>query len=105
RDTTGKEPNYSLLLEEIASSPDERRAILHSYIEPDEHDREEGRKIPTSAHQAIANLVRAGYLRVIVTTNFDRLMENALREQGIEPTVIASTDALAGAEPLTHSSC
>jgi hypothetical protein len=32
-------------------------------------------------------------------------MENALRERGIEPTVIASLDALAGAEPITHSAC
>lgn len=105
REKTGQEPNYSVLLEEIASSPDERRAILHRYIEPDEQDREEGRKTPTKAHHAIAQLVRAGYVRVIVTTNFDRLMENALREQGIEPTVVASADALAGAEPLTHSRC
>lgn len=105
REKTGQEPNYSLLLEEIASSPDERRAILHRYIEPDEQDRAEGRKIPTKAHHAIAQLVRAGYVRVIATTNFDRLMENALREQGIEPTVVASADALAGAEPLTHSRC
>ena len=105
REKTGREPNYSVLLEEIASSPDERRAILHRYIEPDEQDREEGRKTPTKAHHAIAQLVRAEYVRVIVTTNFDRLMENALREQGIEPTVIASADALAGAEPLTHSRC
>jgi hypothetical protein len=29
--------------------------------------------------------------------NFDRLMENALREHGVEPTVVASVDALAGA--------
>jgi hypothetical protein len=36
RDTTGAEPNYSVLLEELASSPDERRSILHSYIEPNE---------------------------------------------------------------------
>ncbi|HCI4012291.1 TPA: SIR2 family protein [Pseudomonas aeruginosa] len=105
REKTGQEPNYSVLLEEIASSPDERRAILHRYIEPDQQDREEGRKTPTKAHHAIAQLVRAGYVRVIVTTNFDRLMENALREQGIEPTVVASADALAGAEPLTHSRC
>lgn len=105
REKTDQEPNYSVLLEEIASSPDERRAILHRYIEPDEQDREEGRKTPTKAHHAIAHLVRAGYVRVIVTTNFDRLMENALREQGIEPTVVASADALAGAEPLTHSRC
>lgn len=105
RERTSQEPNYSLLLEEIATSPDERRAILHRYIEPDEQDREEGRKTPTKAHHAVAHLVRAGYVRVIVTTNFDRLMENALREQGIEPTVVASADALAGAEPLTHSRC
>lgn len=105
RDKTGQEPNYSALLEEIASSPDERRAILHRYIEPDEQDQEEGRKVPTKAHQAIAQLVRSGHIRVIVTTNFDRLMENALREQGVEPTVVSSADALAGAEPLTHSRC
>ena len=105
REKTGEEPNYSVLLEDIASSPDERRAILHRYIEPDEQDRDEGRKIPTRAHHAIAQLVRSGHVRVIVTTNFDRLMENALREQGVEPTVVSSADALAGAEPLTHSRC
>jgi hypothetical protein len=105
RQTTGQEPDYSALLEELASSPEERRSILHSYIEPTEEDREEGRKVPTAAHRAIADLVRGGYIRVIVTTNFDRLMENALRERGIEPTVVASIDALAGAEPITHSAC
>lgn len=105
RKTTGEEPNYSSLLEELASSPEERRAILHSYIEPTPEDREAGKKIPTAAHRAIADLVRGGYVRVIVTTNFDRLMENALRERGIEPTIVSSVDALAGAEPITHSAC
>ncbi|MDQ8727387.1 SIR2 family protein [Bradyrhizobium sp. LHD-71] len=105
REKTGEEPNYSTLLEQLASSPEERRSILHSYIEPTEEDREEGRKIPTAAHHAIADLVRGGYIRVIVTTNFDRLMENALRERGIEPTVVSSVDALNGAEPITHSAC
>lgn len=105
RDRTGKEPNYSTLLEELASSPEERRSILHSYIEPTDEDREEGRKVATAAHDAIADLVRGGYIRVLITTNFDRLMENALRERGIEPTVVASVDALAGAEPITHSAC
>ena len=103
--TTGKEPNYSDLLEEIASTPDERRSILHSYIEPTDEEREQGKKVPTPAHHAIAALVRAGFIRVIITTNFDRLMENALREKGIEPTLVASEDALKGAEPLTHSQC
>lgn len=104
-ETTGDEPNYSKLLEELASTPDERRAILHSYIEPTDEDRETKRKIPTAAHHALAEMVRAGYVRVIVTTNFDRLMENALREHGVESTVVASADALTGAEPLTHSAC
>jgi len=105
REETGEEPNYSTLLADLASSPDQRRAILHGYIEPDAADREEGRKVPTQAHAAIAALVAAGYIRVIITTNFDRLLENALREAGVEPTIVASVDALAGAEPIIHSQC
>ena len=105
REKTGQEPNYSVLLGELAASPSERRSILHSYIEPNDEDREAGRKVPTAAHKAIAALARSGYIRVIITTNFDRLTENALRECGVEPTVVASEDALKGAEPITHSTC
>ncbi|WP_338835174.1 SIR2 family protein [Bradyrhizobium septentrionale] len=101
----GKEPNYSELLDQLASTPDERRSVLHSYIEPNAEDVEAGRKIPTRAHQAIARLVAAGHVRVIITTNFDRLTENALRENGVEPTVISSDDSLKGAVPLIHSRC
>lgn len=105
RSRTGAEPNYSTLLEDLGSTPAERRAVLHSYIEPTPEDIEQGRKVPTAAHRSIARLVAAGYIRVIITTNFDRLMENALRDEGVEPTVVSSVDALAGAEPLTHSRC
>jgi SIR2-like domain len=97
-----KDPNYSEILDALAATPGERRAILHTYIEPQEG--EESRR-PTKAHHAIARLVAAGAVRVIITTNFDRLIENALREVGIEPTVIASKDALAGASPLIHARC
>lgn len=105
REKTGQEPDYSALLGDLAASPEERRSILQSYIEPTDQDRENGRKTPTEAHYAIADLVGSGHIRVIVTTNFDRLMENALRERGVEPTIVASVDALAGAEPITHSAC
>ena len=105
QEKNGKEPDYSDLVFELGSSRDERRSILHGYIEPSAEDREEGRKIPTQAHYAIADLVRAGFLRVIITTNFDRLLENALREKGVEPTIVASVDALKGAEPLAHTEC
>lgn len=101
----GKEPNYSEILDVLAGSPDERRSILHSYIEPTPEDISEGRKVPTKAHHAIAWLAREGFLKVIVTTNFDRLMENALREAGVEPTVIRSEDDIVGAIPLIHSRC
>jgi hypothetical protein len=105
RNEIGGEPEYSALLAELANTPAERRSILHSYIEPDDDDRAEGKKLPTVAHRAIASLVRDGYVRVIVTTNFDRLLENALRETGVEPTVVSSVDALSGAEPIIHSTC
>lgn len=105
RKKTGQEPDYSALLEELGASPEERRSILHGYIEPTDEDREEGRKVPTAAHEAIADLIQSGHIRVVITTNFDRLLENALRERGVEPTVVASADALEGAEPLTHTSC
>src|SRR4051812_4636838 len=97
---TGEVPNYSEVLDRLSSTPDERRAILHGYIEPTPEDIEEGRKRPTKAHRAIAQLVRDRLVRVIITTNFDRLLENALREEGVEPTIISSVDALAGAVPL-----
>lgn len=101
----GSEPNYSELLSKLSQSPDERRAILHRFIEPTPEEVDEGIKVPTKAHRAIARLVRDGYIRVIITTNFDRLLENALREVGVEPTVIRSDDDLRGAVPLIHSRC
>ena len=105
RERTGKEPDYSELVGELGSSRDERRSILHSYIEPSDEDRAEGRKLPTAAHYAVADLVQSGYVRAVITTNFDRLLESALRERGVEPTVVASPDMLKGAEPLIHSDC
>jgi hypothetical protein len=72
REKTGWEPNYSTLLEELALSAEERRSILHSYIEPNEQDRLEKRKIPTEAHRSLADLVATGHIRLIITTNFDR---------------------------------
>lgn len=98
----GKEPNYSEILDTLDSTPAGRRAILHDFIEKTE-DGEPRR--PTEAHHAIARLVKAGAVRVIITTNFDRLIENALRDAGIEPTVIASDDAIKGATPLVHAGC
>jgi hypothetical protein len=102
RNKHGAEPSYSEILGALASTSAERRAILQRYIEPSEGG--DIRK-PTKAHHVIAQLVAFGAVRVVITTNFDRLIENALREAGVEPTVISGDDAIAGATPLVHSKC
>ncbi|MCK4250409.1 SIR2 family protein [candidate division WOR-3 bacterium] len=100
-----EEPDYSKLLEELATTQTERRALLNAYFEPTEEDREKDMKIPTKAHTAIASLVKQGYIKVILTTNFDRLMEQALEGEGMIPDVISSEDSLKGTIPLDHSKC
>ena len=102
RSVYGEAPNYSVLLDAIASTQAERRSILHSYIEPAGED---GGRRPTVAHRAIAQLVARGVVRVLVTTNFDRLLEQALIAEGVEPIVISGEDSLAGAVPLIHARC
>jgi hypothetical protein len=98
------DPDYSSLLEQLAISPAERTAALARYF--DGSGDPDGVPLqPTKAHIAIAKMVSRGYIRVIVTTNFDRLMERALEAQGISPTIIATPDAIQGALPLAHATC
>ena len=104
-ETYGREPDYSDLLDQLTRTPAERQQLLREYFEPTEQEREEGRKQPTEAHRAIAALASQGYIKVILTTNFDRLMENALKDSGIEPAIISSPDQVGGALPLVHMTC
>lgn len=101
----GEEPGYSRLLDALAKTPAERAQILRAYFEPSEEERRDGTKSPTKAHRAIARLVSSGHIRVILTTNFDRLMERALEEVGVAPTVISTPDQVEGAVPLAHMKC
>ncbi len=104
-DKFGQEPDYSVILASIAKTPAERQQLLRSYWEPSEQEREEGTKQPTAAHRAISSLVERGFIKVIITTNFDRLMETALAEVGVTPTVLSTPDQVAGAVPLIHTRC
>jgi hypothetical protein len=103
--TFGKEPDYSELLDALGKFAPERRGLLRGYIEPTEDEKEQGAKVPTEAHKSIAELVAKGYIRVILTTNFDRLLEESLATAGVAPTVIGTPDAAIGALPLIHSNC
>jgi hypothetical protein len=61
--------------------------------------------LTTPAHKAIAHLVAEGYVRVIITTNFDRLLESALEAERASATVLATPDSIDGAMPLVYMNC
>lgn len=100
----GQQLGYSSLLAGLApSSQAARRGLIKGFFETDPADTDAAAKVPTAAHRAIAALVKDGYLRVVVTTNFDRLMERALDEAGVLPQVIATDAAVHGMTPLQHA--
>ena len=105
QDKFGVPPDYSDLLEQLAKTPSERQQLLRRYWEPNDEEREENKKQPTAAHRAIAGMALKGSIRVVVTTNFDRLIETALADAGVNATVISSPDQIQGALPLIHTQC
>lgn len=97
------ELGYDSLLEALAPTPATRQGLLAGFFEPTDEEREEGVKVPSRAHQALAQLVKRGAVRVVLTTNFDRLTEQALGAAGVAPQVITRPDAVNGMAPLTHA--
>ncbi|WP_419706522.1 SIR2 family protein [Promicromonospora sp. NFX87] len=93
---------YSSLLQKLAPTAPTRQAILESFLEPKAGEDVEPIR-PSRAHEALAQLVKRGVVRVIVTTNFDRLMEQALHAAGVEPQVISRPSAAVGMRPLAHA--
>ncbi|MEI6514210.1 MAG: SIR2 family protein [bacterium] len=102
---TGEEANYSKVLEYLSRTRHGRQSILKEYFEPTEQEREQGRKVPQLAHRAIARLASMGHVRVIITTNFDRLIEKALEELNINPIVISTVAAASGAVHFGAQEC
>lgn len=95
------EPRYDTLLSAIAPTDAARQALLRPYFDPPPGAG--GPIAPTTAHQALGQLCASGYVRVIVTTNFDRLIERGLEQAGVSPQVIATPAAAAGMTPLVHA--
>lgn len=93
---------YSSLLEAVAPTPSARQAILDPYFVPEDGE-EATDKAPTAAHRAIARMVKRGSFRVILTTNFDRLMERALEGVGLSPQVVSRPEQIDAIKPLPHS--
>lgn len=102
REQFGERPGYSTVVSRLAGSQEDRQRLLRGYFEPSEEDKEEGRKLPTVAHRALATLAAGGHVRVILTTNFDKLMERALEAAGVVPTVVSTAG---GMLPIQHNEC
>lgn len=105
REQFDEAPDYSKLLANMTRTQAERQALLKPYFEPKQEEKAEGIKVPTSTHKAIARMVKHGYIKMILTTNFDRLLETALEAEGVVPDIISNENDLLGAIPFTHSKC
>ncbi|WP_315558637.1 SIR2 family protein [Hoylesella nanceiensis] len=103
KDKYQQSASYSSLLGEIVKTPTERVQLMKSFFEPTDEENEVGWKTPTKAHLSIARLAKKGYVRVILTTNFDRLLEKAFDLEGVTPQVISHEGAISQATPIVHS--
>lgn len=92
----GQPLGYSNLLSALAPTPAARRGLLAGFFEPTSADVEAGHKAPSDAHRAIAEMAKRGLVRVILTANFDRLIERALEDAGVSPHVASRSDARPG---------
>jgi hypothetical protein len=97
----GCEARYDKLLGQLAPTDRLRRDILRRYFEVSEGT--ETPLEPTTAHRVIAKLCAQGRVRVILTTNFDHLMEHALDEAGAASQVLVSPNDRKGMTPLQHA--
>ena len=101
----GSASRYDHLLQHLTATQTERQKLLKNFFLPREVDGESVAFKPTEAHRAIAKLVSSGRIKIILTTNFDQLMETALRDIGIEPTIIREESQLQGLAPLHSQDC
>lgn len=94
---------YSALLAAVAPSSAARQGLLSEYFVATEEDRDNGLKVPTAGHRAIAEMVKGGWIRVVVTTNFDKLVEQALDAVGVAYQVVSRPSAASAVMPLAHA--
>ncbi|MFE9789813.1 SIR2 family protein [Nocardia salmonicida] len=94
---------YSTLLAALAPGQAARQGLLENYFVPTDEDRENGLKVPGPAHLAVAELVKIGAVKVVLTTNFDRLIEQALDSVGVHYQVLSRPEAAKAMTPLPHA--
>jgi len=88
RERYGKEPTFAGLFGRLKAHAGDKEAILREYFTIKDGEGEWVAPEPSPAHREIATMVREGLISLIITTNFDNLMEQALQNEGIQPAVI-----------------
>lgn len=101
----GEEPRYDEVLELFGKGSADRQAFVRPYFEPTQTEKDNGIKVPGIAHKSIARLVEQGYVHVILTTNFDRLLEGALSDVGVTPNVVNGAEGIDGARSYASEKC
>lgn len=101
----GRPSRYDGLLSHLAHTQTERQGLLKNFFARTINEDETESFRPTEAHRALARLVAGGRIKVILTTNFDHLIEMALREINIEPVVVRQVSDLKGLAPLHMHDC
>ncbi len=100
-ETYGRDPRYDELVSTLACTDLARQALLGRYFDPPASDG--ARSAPTAAHHGLAWLCATGRVRVILTTNFDRLLEQALQDAGVAAQILSTADDRRGMTPLAHA--
>lgn len=88
KDTFGEPATFQRLMKELGISEGNRKDGLKPFIYQTDEDGNPVPGIPTEAHRAIARLVKSGMISLIITTNFDTLMEKALKGENVPYEVI-----------------
>ena len=96
-------PAYDALLERLYPSLEDRQGALKRFFSRAQSEEDPTKLKPTRAHRAVARLMASGTIQVVVTTNFDRLLEDALAELNIHASVLATPMQVRGALPLQHA--
>lgn len=97
RKRMGKELHYGDVLNELEPTPASRQARLRKYFEP-----ASTALSPEGAHQKLAELCDQGFIKVILTTNFDPLIENTLTAKGVVNQSI-TPQTISGMTPIVHT--
>jgi NAD-dependent SIR2 family protein deacetylase len=87
---------YSDLLEAVLPTEQGRRDYLANFFEG---------KSPGPTHRVLADMAAEGLVRIFITTNFDPLLEEALRARGVSYVMVSDAASLESAPARETVAC